>query len=620
MRKTRRTPLILTAAILSSLALTTPATADPGVTPSTVDLTLAPGATASVGKTVRTSEVPQNPDLVLLADTTGSMGGAIGNVRANAGAITADVLAAQPTARFGVAEFKDIADAIPFRVNQQLTGDPGAVQAGINQWAAGGGGDFPEDQINALYRIATGDIAFRPGSTRIVAIFGDAPSHDPSGGHTLAAAIAALNAASVRVIAVNVGNLDSAGQATALVNATGGVLLNNVPSNQVSQAILDGIRAIQVTVEPVVTTCAPQLTLTNSPTSVTVTSGDAATFAETVAVSPSAAPGDYTCQVDYLVGGVSQGFVETTTVRVLGLSVNDVTLVEPDSGPATATFTVSLTGPSPSPVTVDFVTANASATAPADYTAATGSLTFAPGELSRPVAVTVLGDTLDELTENFRVTLANATGAGILRATGTGTITDGDRDGGFTCAATAAAVLGSTAAAANPPNNPCATDSKLVPTVSLLGVRVDGLSGSTDLFPANQETAPGPGDGAQSEASVNAATVSLLGLANIQLGDIHAEAGLTCVAGPGGLTPVSHSSSSVATLRINGAPITVGTRPLTIPLVVGSLRLNSSTEVNGQLVRQAVVLDTPLTRVVLAEVKVGLHGTATHPAGNPCRR
>jgi len=60
-------------------------------------------------------------------------------------------------------------------------------------------------------------------------IFGDATSHDPSNGHSLADTIAALQAASVRVVAVNVGALDADGQATALTNATGGVLLNNVP-------------------------------------------------------------------------------------------------------------------------------------------------------------------------------------------------------------------------------------------------------------------------------------------------------------------------------------------------------------------------------------------------------
>ncbi|MER6800392.1 vWA domain-containing protein, partial [Amycolatopsis mediterranei] len=192
-------------ALTTVSALLTPAAvaaaAPPGVDPATVDLTLSAGQSSTVTKHVTTSAVPPNPDLVLLADTTGSMSGAITNVRTNAGAITGDVLAAQPTAQFGVAEYKDFTDSVPFKVNQGITGDTAAVQAGINQWAASGGGDLPEADLNALYELASGAVTFRPDGTRIIAWFGDAPSHDPSGGHTLAQTIDALKAANIRVVA-----------------------------------------------------------------------------------------------------------------------------------------------------------------------------------------------------------------------------------------------------------------------------------------------------------------------------------------------------------------------------------------------------------------------------------
>jgi len=62
------------------------------------------------------------------------------------------------------------------------------------------------------------------------------------------------------------------------------------------------------------------------------------------------------------------------------LSVDDVIVVEGDSGTTTATFTVSLSAASSGTVTVDYATADGTATtADDDYVAASGTLTFAPG-------------------------------------------------------------------------------------------------------------------------------------------------------------------------------------------------------------------------------------------------
>jgi hypothetical protein len=77
-------------------------------------------------------------------------------------------------------------------------------------------------------------------------------------------------------------------------------------------------------------------------------------------------------------------------------------------------------------VTVDYATADGTATAPADYTAAANTLTFAPGVTNLPVSVPVVGDTLDELDETFTVNLSNAANATITDAQGLGTITDDD--------------------------------------------------------------------------------------------------------------------------------------------------------------------------------------------------
>ncbi|MFQ5507807.1 MAG: Calx-beta domain-containing protein, partial [Leptospirillia bacterium] len=107
------------------------------------------------------------------------------------------------------------------------------------------------------------------------------------------------------------------------------------------------------------------------------------------------------------------------------LSIDDVAVTE-TVGNVDAVFTVSLSTPSAQAVTVNFATADVSAAAGADYTAVTGNLSFAPGEISKTVAVTVLDDALDEDVETFDVNLSGATGAGIFDATGIGTITDDD--------------------------------------------------------------------------------------------------------------------------------------------------------------------------------------------------
>jgi YD repeat-containing protein len=109
------------------------------------------------------------------------------------------------------------------------------------------------------------------------------------------------------------------------------------------------------------------------------------------------------------------------------ISINDVSVVEGDTGSLNAIFTISLSAASSRSITVDAATANGTAVAGSDYTttSVTG-LVFAPGLVSRTVAVPVLGDTTDEPNETFYVNLANPTNATVGDAQGVGTITDND--------------------------------------------------------------------------------------------------------------------------------------------------------------------------------------------------
>ena len=101
-------------------------------------------------------------------------------------------------------------------------------------------------------------------------------------------------------------------------------------------------------------------------------------------------------------------------------------LLEGDAGSRNASFVVSLSSPAPAGgVTVDYATADGSATAPSDYAAASGTLSFAPGETSKTVAVAVHGDTAFEGDETFTLRLSGA-GATVTDGQGTATIRNDD--------------------------------------------------------------------------------------------------------------------------------------------------------------------------------------------------
>ncbi|MHB1197720.1 MAG: Calx-beta domain-containing protein [Lutibacter sp.] len=109
-----------------------------------------------------------------------------------------------------------------------------------------------------------------------------------------------------------------------------------------------------------------------------------------------------------------------------GLTINNVTVNE---GAGNATFTVTLTGNVQGGFTINYATENGSASAPGDYTSASGMLTFigTTGE-TKTITVPIIDDNLIEPTENFFVNLSNLSTVliGINDGQGMGTITDND--------------------------------------------------------------------------------------------------------------------------------------------------------------------------------------------------
>ena len=77
----------------------------------------------------------------------------------------------------------------------------------------------------------------------------------------------------------------------------------------------------------------------------------------------------------------------------------------------TLDFAVTLNRAAGQAVSVDYATADGTATAGADYTATSGTLTFAPGETAKTVSVPLLDDSIDEGRETFKLKLSNPRGA-----------------------------------------------------------------------------------------------------------------------------------------------------------------------------------------------------------------
>ena len=104
------------------------------------------------------------------------------------------------------------------------------------------------------------------------------------------------------------------------------------------------------------------------------------------------------------------------------VSIADASVTEGD----TATMTVSLSGASALPISVNYATADDSAVAGDDYTAGTGTLTFAAGETEQTIDISTVDNDLNENPETFSVSLFDPVNATLSDAEATVTIEDND--------------------------------------------------------------------------------------------------------------------------------------------------------------------------------------------------
>ena len=148
--------------------------------------------------------------------------------------------------------------------------------------------------------------------------------------------------------------------------------------------------------------------------------------------SPARAGQSYT--IGYFGGGSLRDAAGNAVARFSGLAAENLTLpvltvadARADEGAdAGLEFVVTLDAAVNEAVTVDYATADGSATAGEDYTAASGTLTFAAGERRKTVSVAILDDAIDEGEETFLFRLSNAKGARIGDGEATGTIANAD--------------------------------------------------------------------------------------------------------------------------------------------------------------------------------------------------
>ena len=160
-----------------------------------------------------------------------------------------------------------------------------------------------------------------------------------------------------------------------------------------------------------------------------------------VASNDDLAPGDHRARVRFFAkpgktyaialagfGGQSGLEIVRHQLAATQIRAGDASTAEGAAGTTrTLRIPVTLSTPSPGPVSVHFATADGTAKAGSDYTATSGTLTFAAGETTKFVNVTVRGDGTKEPTETFALKLTGSAGGfAIGDATGTGTITNDD--------------------------------------------------------------------------------------------------------------------------------------------------------------------------------------------------
>lgn len=145
-------------------------------------------------------------DIVFVFDDTGSMSDEISGMKSQVSSLVDEIEAAGIDARYGLVTFKDNVET-----DLGLTDDASTLQSRVDELYASGGGDFPEDNFDAIER-ALG-LGFRDDAQKILVDITDATSHyrgDGSGisEHVIDEVASDLTDSGVAYIAVSPGYED----------------------------------------------------------------------------------------------------------------------------------------------------------------------------------------------------------------------------------------------------------------------------------------------------------------------------------------------------------------------------------------------------------------------------
>jgi len=159
--------------------------------------------------------------------------------------------------------------------------------------------------------------------------------------------------------------------------------------------------------------------VTSVPVNVTVNGDTAFEVDETFTVN-------LTSPVNATIGDAQAIGSITNDDAIPAFSIADASVIEGNSGNTNVVVTVTASTAGAQTMTVNYATANGTATAGSDYTAGSGTLTFAPGVVSQTITIAVTGDTATESNETFTVNLTSPVNATVLDGQGVVTITDDD--------------------------------------------------------------------------------------------------------------------------------------------------------------------------------------------------
>lgn len=124
-------------------------------------------------------------------------------------------------------------------------------------------------------------------------------------------------------------------------------------------------------------------------------------------------------------GIVGDDWQTVNTAKLAYIQPSMAPLLGSGSSAPTASFTVTLSTAATQTVSVTWTTQNATALAGSDYTAASGTLTFAAGETSKVITITLLPNSTQTQTRAFNLVLSSPSNATLADSTALAAITPG---------------------------------------------------------------------------------------------------------------------------------------------------------------------------------------------------